>query len=1111
MLHLILGKSGSGKTTAALNIIAELRKIGKTKLLMLVPDQSSFETETSFLELLGPDMCRDVLVFGFSRLCDYVFNLTGNLPQNVIDDGVRRIIMSRALAEVQDKLEIYSSTKTRRSVLDLMLHSLSECRKDNISTDMLLSAAGNVGSDTLRKKLRETSLVLDAYKSVLGETRVDPLENLTRLRDILSADNIFEGYTIVCDSFSGFTYQQLEVLEVLMRGSAEFYATICLDYERRHEELFATTNRTRKALIRLAKRNSVPVAPHTILSDFKRSEKEDISFLENNIYRLDDISYSTTAKNIETYTASNIYGEADFVARTIKRLVAEDGYSYNDIAVVSRNSFKYNGILDLTFERYNIPYFMDSPQDIFTKPVVRFVCSALDFIIKGRDRDSLLSMLKTGLTEFTETQIADFENYLFVWRIDNSALGEPFRDNPSGFEQLSEEDEKKLAELEALRQQIITPLETLRAASSDSDAVTISKAIYELMKSYKLDAAVDRLCSQLESVNLLPQADEEIRVYNLFIEALDKLTAAAGNEKLSLKAYKEYLEFMLSDVVYSEIPRYQDQVSVGIADRVRLNSAKVVFVTGAIDGEFPKIPVTVGAFSDSERRELVENDIPLTDNLDELAFHEKFLVYSVLTAASEKLFVSTYQSDYSGQTYEPSEIFTEVVRLFPNRRDSLFSTCDEAYSVYDRAQAFDYLAAHFFDNTPEVQALREYFAEDEEYSAKLAKIEYYLTNSPIGRITPQTAEKLFGREINISASQLEKYNLCAFSYFCNYGLRAKERKAASIDPIQFGNIVHYFLEHFLRENSKSALNSLSDEQITKSVNNIMLDYANETFGGLEGRSAAFLKNFERLKINIFSLTKHLIRQLGNSDFVPVDFELKIGKDGDIPPYTVDIDAERKVTLNGFVDRVDELRDNDKSYIRIIDYKTGAKTFSLGEIIYGINMQMLIYLRAISLGGEEHYGNKIVPSGILYMPASAPVINYEALKDKSKLQKKFDDELRMNGLLLRDEKILHSMDKSGSFIKLSKKQLDGEYSDTVASGEQFALIFNHIDNTVREMGEELLGGNVAVKPLKGLADGCRYCPYDSFCLRDNDGDYRYSVPHSAKEIYKILGEGDEDSG
>ena len=153
MVKFILGSAGTGKTTTAKNILANLCKKGDNKLLMLVPDQSSFETENSFLNLLGPKLCRNILVFGFSRMSNYVFSQTGNLPENLIDDGIRSIIMSLALDEAGDNLEMFSKSNNRRSVLDLMIHSLKECKKDNISTQMLRNVSNTIDDSTLCTKL----------------------------------------------------------------------------------------------------------------------------------------------------------------------------------------------------------------------------------------------------------------------------------------------------------------------------------------------------------------------------------------------------------------------------------------------------------------------------------------------------------------------------------------------------------------------------------------------------------------------------------------------------------------------------------------------------------------------------------------------------------------------------------------------------------------------------------------------------------------------------------------------------------------------------------------------------------------------------------------------
>lgn len=1109
MLQFILGKSGSGKTTEAVNILADKCKKGDKKLLMLVPDQSSFETETTFLDILGAKLSGNVLVFGFSRLSNFVFKNTGNIPENVIDDGVRKILMSKAIEETSDSLEMFTSSKTRKSVLDLMIHSLKECKKDNITPDMLENTADLIENETLKKKLSETALVLNAYEALLEKSYVDPLENLNRLKDILETERIFEGYTIVVDSFSGFTYQQLEIIRILLTQSKDFYITVNIDMEYKNSEIFETTERTRKLVKRLAQSNGIEIKPDIILNNFYRSEKSDISFLENNVLRINDKIYSEKAENIETYEAFDVYDEVNFTARRIKSLVVDKGYKYRDIAIILRDNNIYNGILDTVLEKYSIPYFMDIPQDVFTNPIIRFVSGILDIAISNFDRDSLISTLKTGLFKLSDTQIADFENYIYVWNIDRSGFKKEFKNNPSGFETLSDYDFNKLSEIEATRKYIVNPLVDFINSTKDTDGTEISKALYRLIEQFEINDSIDKLYDSLESEGLVFEANEQVRVYNLMIESLDKLTAVLGDVKISLQKYRDYLRFKLSDIKVSDIPRYQDQISVAVADRVRLSDAKAVFVLGAVDGLFPSIPQTAGVFSETERRILIENNIPLTDSLEQLASHEKYLIYCALTSASDKVFVTTYSSDFSGEDYEPSVFYNDIVKMFPHRNDSKYSDYNEKNELYSKQQAFEYLSKKFNIETPDILALKQYFKNDEDYMDNYIKLENTLNKKPFRINDSKVSEELFRKNMSISASRIEKYNLCPFQYFCNYGLKAKERKTAEIDSIQFGNIVHYFLEKFLKENNKAVLNTLSDDSIKKSIDRILLEYAEETFGGLEDKTDNFRAMFERLKINIFVLIKELIRQLMYSDFIPTDYELRIGSDGSIPPYKIQLDNDRSVSVNGFIDRVDKYdKNDDESYIRIVDYKTGNKQFKLYEILYGINLQMLLYLRCVIENGKEYFGKDLIPAGILYMPSAAKDIDGDKYPTDEKINAQIDSHFRMNGLVLSDSDVLEHMDRLGKFIKLSKKLEDGKYSDTTASKEQFNIIFKHIDDVVRSMGEELLGGNIEAKPIKGVVDGCAYCPYDSVCLHTYEDDYKYRTEASAKEVYTKLEKGDE---
>jgi len=1105
MINLIYGGSGSGKTTLAHKIITDLRKSGNTKLLMLVPDQSSFATETAFLDSLGPKLSRDVLVFGFSRLCDYVFSNTGHIQENVIDEGVRNILMSMALDQLQEQLVLFNSRSKKNSVIKLMVHSLKECKKDNITPDLLLKVSSLVKEDTLKAKLKETALVISTYEALISNTYIDPLDNLNKLADILAENDMFRDYTIVVDSFSGFTYQQLEIIRIFMKQCKDFYITFNLDPERVDYEFFATTKRTEKQIKAIAKKESLPIGQKTILSDNLRTDKNDLKFLERNIFSVINNTNEAKTENIELYISNNIYDESDYVANRINRLVYEQEYSFKDIAIVTRDSNKYNGILDVVLKKNNIPYFMDVPQNVFLSPIVRFVCNGIDSVINGFDRELVLSMMKTGLTEFTQEDISDFENYLFVWQINRNSFRNEFKDNPSGFEFMKQSDIESLAKIEGIRKKVIEPLLKFQENTKDATGLEISKAIYQLLQDFNISETINILHSKLESQNLIFEANELLRIYNLLMSTLDKMVAVVGEKKLSLKTYKEYLDFMISDLEIGDIPRYQDQLTIGTADRIRLNDVKAVFVMGAIEGEFPSIPKTAGIFSENERRLLIENSLPLTDSLEDLGCHEKYLAYCALTSAKEKLYVSYHTSDYSGNSYLPSVIFSEILRIFPNATYTSTELMNEFNELWSEQQAFECLAKNYKENNGEVNALKAYFSTKDKFKNILTGIDSYLENKPFAITDKKVAEKLFKKDMFVSASQIEKYNLCAFQCFCNYGLKVKERKVAEIDAMQFGNIVHYFLEQFLKKYNKQTLNQLSADEIQNSIDEIMLEYANDNFGGLEGKSNSFINLFNRLKKNIFTLINEIIRQLQYSDFTPSDFELKIGGDGEIPFYKIDVDDEHSVSVNGYIDRVDIMEKNeDELYVRIVDYKTGNKVFKLSEIMYGVNLQMLIYLRAIVKYGEDYYAKKLIPTGILYMPSFTNEISADKNTSQEAIKKELDKNFKMNGLILDVPEVIDSMDKNGTFIKLGRRAKGAVFSENLANSEQFEKIFQHIDDTIKNMAKSLLSGEVPAKPARGEINGCAYCPYDSICRFESGNDCKFTEKLTADDVYKKLG-------
>ena len=1109
MLRFILGTGGSGKTAFIYDRVKELAFGGEDEILMLVPDQSSFETEKAVLELLGARLSKKVEVFGFDGMCRHVFQLTRSTPQNVIDNGTRAVLMSVALEQLSDKLDLL---RTRRSkgLTEMLISTLSECKKNGVTTEMLRGAAERVEDETLSSKLEETALVLDTFDGLLAQSYIDPLDNLERLKNILlKNDNIFKNRVLFVDGFSGFTAAQLDIIRVLFNRCREVNIVLTLDPSAgKSEEVFAVSNATYKQLLDLAKRDGVEIKAPVKCEKPQRFDSDELLLLEAGVFRRHPQVSESEPQNIVLYSAADLYDECEFVARRIKELVIQKGLLYNDISVICRDSSVYRGILDVTLEKYDIPYFMDARLDLSVKPAVRLINCIFRLITEGFSREDLLAMLKSGLLQFSEKEISTFENYVYVWNLSGKRLCEPFTLNPRGYaEEFTERDEKNLAAAESVRSSVVEPLLAFRAEIRGKTGREITRKLYDLLESLKVPDALSQMYDELESGEQKGLGAEQIRVWGLLMDALDKTVAAVGDSVLSAERYFELLSIQISNIEFSRIPQTLDCVTVTTAQRVRGTLQEAAFLIGCADGEFPAVPRSSGLFSDYEIKQLLLNDVNISDDYSYTANLETFMAYCAIAAPSRYLFASCPAVDMKGEKKTPSAIFTEIAKVYPAIYVSDKTDYDSrADAMTALTPAFEEYARSLSSGVTELAGLSEFFADEPRYSDGVRAVKRALDRAPFKIEHPQNARLLFGEDLTVSASQVEKFSKCRFSYFCTYGLGIRERKKAEINPMEYGTMVHYILECFFTKYSKKEYSEMSREQLSEFVNTTVSSYLEGYLGGSETKQSSFLYRLEVLCSNVLLLLSHIVEELKQSDFDVADCELKIG--GDIPAYTLKLPTGQNIAVCGSVDRVDVMKTDNDTFLRIIDYKTGPKTFRLSDVLFGLNLQMLLYLCSIRENGSQRYG-EITPAGILYMPAVVPNINADGM-DAEAIEKEIDSDFKMNGLLLDDVRVIKGMDKteSAKYIPVKIKDGSNKSSDSLATLEQMGKLFRRLNDTVTDMGEKLFAGDVAAVPLKGSADACMYCPFDSVC------GYRRGEPvnvfkMSADEVFEKLDE--EENG
>ena len=158
------------------------------------------------------------------------------------------------------------------------------------------------------------------------------------------------------------------------------------------------------------------------------------------------------------------------------------------------------------------------------------------------------------------------------------------------------------------------------------------------------------------------------------------------------------------------------------------------------------------------------------------------------------------------------------------------------------------------------------------------------------------------------------------------------------------------------------------------------------------------------------MIENIADELSQSDFRPIAFELGFGGGGELPAITIR-EGDTVLSVSGKVDRVDGWVHDDKLYLRVVDYKTGRKSFDLTDLRYGLGIQMLLYLFTLSDQGSDYFGKEVVPAGVLYLPARDVLLRAERDISPEKLADAMHNELRRSGMVLSQPQVLQAMEHS----------------------------------------------------------------------------------------------------
>ena len=1114
-IRFIYGRAGSGKSSFCLNQIKKkLENEENEKLIYIVPEQYTFQRETMLLKKVSERGLLRTEVLSFKRMAHKVFDECGGRVHNIMKDSGRSMLIYKILQEENEGFQYFNRIYKEKGFTDIISKTLTEFKKYNITNELINNNLSEIKDEELKKKLEDLSLILKKFNDNISENTIDADDELTFLAEKLNNCSLYSNAEVWIDEFTTFTPQQMEVIKALAKKCKVINITLCMDEVGNSKseitDVFNPIKSTEKKILEMMKENNISYLKPIDLNEersirFKNSDE--LNHLERYFYTYPFKEYPYKTSDIRLYKANNSYDEVEEVAKEILRLVREENYRFRDISVVCRDIESYEKITKVIFNDYEIPYFMDKKIDVLSNPLVILILSAFEVYLRNWSYEGVFKYLKSGLTGISMNEIDILENYVLANGIKSFKWTQEI--------EISEEEEELSPKriMLKVREPLLQFHSSIKGRKNVKD---VCKAIYDFLLNLDVFLRLEERVEMFEKYKMQEKVMEYEQIPSIVVEILDQMVDVLGEEKLDVAEIYKVLNAGFENKEIGVIPVALDQVNIGDIARIKGREVKALFIVGVNDGVLPAINKDEGILSDLDREELKEVGLEIASTNKTKVFEEQFIVYTALTLASEYLMISYPMADFEGKSLRASIIVPRIKRIFPKliqesdivnerrKQDKLFKITapSPTFNEFILAMRKNYDNEDVEDYWKSVYC---WYKDKEEFKNKsgniLEGLNYSNTNNTISK---KKIKELYSNDygkLMFSVSRLEKYAECPFAYFVQYGLKAKDRKIYEFSAPDLGSFMHDILDRFTKKVKAEQIqwSELNLERCKNIVGNLVNEKLKEDDNSILKSSKKYKYFTERFKRIITKSVSIIAEQMRRGEFEIFSNEYVFGNMGNGAPIKLKLPSGEEVFLTGRVDRIDTLNLDDKTYIRVVDYKSGAKKFDLNELYYGIQIQLLVYLDAILRNSEYILKKQAVPGAILYFKIDDPIIRSNTELKDEEIQEEVLKKLKMDGLLLKDAKIVRSMDREMTTYSLVipavfKKDGDFSSNSAVVTEEQFNILREYVNDKMIELCEEMLSGKIKIEPCKNDKTAyCQYCDYSSICQFDTSiKDNKYKI-------------------
>ena len=1100
------GASGAGKSTAihkevirrsqtALDHFCNKETDSPDQFIVIVPEQFTLITQKD-LTAADPDgVIMNVDVLSFARLAHRVFEEISADEKVALDDTGKSLILRRLASVKENELLFLGRAMHRQGMAGEVKSTISELMQYDISPeelDRIAEEAHKNGYGALSARLKDISLLYKEFTLFKQDRFMTGEDRMTLLAEAVPFSSLIRHSVIYFDGFTGFTPLQKKVLQALMPVAKELVFSVlysddggpapwdpCSDPSA-GQRLFYLSRKMCDDIRQIARDTGCGHGEDCILQDRRLPRfgtAPGLSYLEKHIFRTGVNVYDDpVGDSIRISEAGTVSDEVEMLCRHIMTAVMKDGYAFHDFAVITPDPETYGPLLERYGKRTGLPFYQDRSESMARHPLSQTVLGALDICTGGFSYPAVFHYLRSGfsLLENGETDLLD--NYCLSHGVFSAVKWKmPFDDV-----------------CDSLRSKLLDELSPLM--DMGGSAREKCGSVREYME--KIDAG-NRLAAMAGEFALANDRVRErtyLQVYDAVIKLLDQIGSILDDEKISVRDFRDLLEAGLEEIKLGTLPQNADSIIVGDLVRTRLPEVKVLCLIGCNDGLIPAGGSLHGIFSEHDRAFMKIQGMELSPDPREQLFLQRLYLYMNLTRPSERLWLSYALSSADGSPLSPSVLIRQLTDLFPKIkvsgdgdtvRERLTDVHDSVYIYADALRRYTDALTDPERDADELMTLHGIMQSHPETGKKAGRIlDAAFMHYVPERLTEACAKALYKDHITGSVTRLETMAQCPLRQFLKYGLKLTERNVFEYESRDTGTILHETIDRFSRllKEDGFSWNDIGERDrlglIRKAFSETVAEYRNLILYGTQ-RTAKQTDRYLRI---LDRTAETLQYQLKKGRFTPAGSEIVFGeRSGSQADLSFDLGSGRSVQLTGRVDRFDICTENGKTYIKILDYKSGDHDLDIRQIRDGLELQLMIYMLAVLKAGAGE-GEKI-PAALLYYRFMDPLL------DGDKANADIHRSLKPKGLVNSDEKVLELLDEDyknsgGSDVIPVSIKKDGSFSaySSVFAPEEFESLMDSVADTVRSRSSAILNGDKKALPViyDDKKNACTYCPYRDVC-------------------------------